>query len=208
MRVLIADDHAIVREGLRLILAESDTPFTVGEASNGATLLERVGAEAWDLVILDLSLPDRSGLDLLRDLRTMRPRLPVLILSMHAEEQYAVRALRSGAAGYLTKETASEQLLEAILRITRGGRYVTPAVAEALAAEISGEARSRPHELLSDREFEVLCLSGRGRTPTEIARQLDLSVKTVSTYRSRIVEKLGLRNHVEMILYAKEHELL
>ncbi len=208
MKILIADDHAIFREGLRLILAESGHPFEIGEASSGDELLAKVQRERWDIVILDISFPGSSGLELLRQVRVLQPSIPVLILSMHGEEQYAVRALRSGASGYLTKESASAELLKAIERIARGGRYVTPAVADALAAEIAGESSTQPHRLLSDREFEVLLLLARGKKPTEIAADLNLSVKTVSTYRSRILEKLRISNNAQIVHYAIEHRLI
>lgn len=208
MKILIADDHAIVRQGLKLILRESGNSFSVGEARNGEELLQRVGEAEWDVVILDISLPDQSGLEILKRLKALRPKLPVLILSMHGEEQYAVRALRSGASGYLTKESASEQLLQAIQKIHRGGRYVTPAVAESLVAEIAGDSSDQPHLLLSDREFEVLRLIVKGKTATEIASQLNISIKTVSTYRRRVLDKMGMTSMAQLIHYSIEHRLV
>ncbi|MGH9459159.1 MAG: response regulator [Thermoanaerobaculia bacterium] len=207
MRILIADDHAIFREGLRLVIRESGMQCEVGEAGDGDGLLEKVRDHDWDVLILDISFPGKSGLELLREVKAIRPRLPVLVLSMHAEEQYAVRALRSGASGYLMKESASDELLTAVDRIARGGRYLTPRVAEALAAEIAGEGTDDPHRLLSDRELEVLRLTARGTTPTEIASILGISIKTVSTYKSRILQKLGLDNTAQIIHYAIEHGL-
>lgn len=208
MRIMIADDHAIFREGLRLILMEGGDSFVIEEAASGEDLLDQARHSEWDVVILDISFPGRSGLEILRELKALRPRLPVLVLSMHAEEQYAIRALRGGASGYLRKESASDQLLEAIERVAGGGKYITPAVGEALAAEISGEIRSQSHQQLSDREFDVLCLTGKGKTPTEIAAILGLSIKTVSTYRARILEKMDLDNVAQLILYAIQHRLI
>jgi two-component system, NarL family, invasion response regulator UvrY len=208
MKVLIADDHAIFREGLRLILGESGRQFRVGEAANREELLERVQQDDWQVIILDISFPGCSGLELLHELKALRPAVPVLVLSMYAEEQYAVRALRSGAAGYLTKSGASDELLKAIEKLARGGRYVTPAVADLLAGEIAGDAQHETHRLLSDREFEVFLFIARGSTPTEIAACLNLSVKTVSTYRSRILEKMGFKTNARIIHYAIEHRLL
>jgi two-component system, NarL family, invasion response regulator UvrY len=208
MKVLIADDHAIFREGLRLILGESGRQFRVGEAANREELLERVQQDDWQVIILDISFPGCSGLELLRELKALRPAVPVLVLSMYAEEQYAVRALRSGAAGYLTKSGASDELLKAIEKLARGGRYVTPAVVDLLAGEIAGDAQHETHRLLSDREFEVFLSIARGSTPTEIAACLNLSVKTVSTYRSRILEKMGFKTNAQIIHYAIEHHLI
>ena len=208
VRVVLADDHAILREGLRRILADSGREFVVGEAANGQELLALVEKEqAWDLIILDLSFPDRSGLDILRDLKKLRPDLPVLILSMHAEEQYLIRALKLGASGYLTKESAADELLQAVMKVIAGGRYVTQALAEVLVGEIIRES-IEPHKILSEREREVLSLTARGSTGTEIAERLQISVKTVSTYRARILDKLGLRNNAELIRYAIQQDLL
>src|ERR1051326_5908645 len=187
MKILIADDHALLRQGLRLILVESGRSVEIGEASNGRELMAQLSC-AWDMLILDISFPDATGLELLREVEAARPALPVLVLSMHAEQQYAVRALRNGAAGYLTKESAPDELLRAIDKVARGGKYVTAGVAEALASEIAGDLTERTHQLLSDREYEVLCLIARGKRPAEIASQLKVSTKTVSTYRSRSEE--------------------
>lgn len=208
MKILIADDHSILRRGLRLILAGSRHTLEIGEAADGRELLQKVEEEPWDVLILDLSFPSESGLDMLRETKRIRPFMPVLVLSMHAEEQYAVRALRSGAAGYLTKESAPEELLRAVDKVAAGGRFVTVKVAEALAAEISGELYDSPERLLSDREFEVFRLIARGHSGSEIARQLGLSAKTVGTYRSRIKEKMGLTNNAEIIRYAVLHQLV
>jgi DNA-binding NarL/FixJ family response regulator len=207
MKILIADDHALLRQGLRLILVESGRSVEIGEASNGGELLAQLSCP-WDVLILDISFPDATGLELLREVKAVRPALPVLVLSMHAEQQYAVRALRNGAAGYLTKESAPDELLRAIDKVAMGGKYVTAGVAEALASEIAGDLAERTHQLLSDREYEVLCLIARGKRPAEIAAQLKVSTKTVSTYRSRILEKMGFSNNAEIVRYAIQHKLV
>lgn len=208
LSVLIADDHPIVRRGLRQILSDAPEIAVVGEASTPQETLDLARAQAWDVIVLDIGLPGRGGLDVLRTLKDEQPKRPVLILSMHAEDQYAVRSLKAGASGYLTKETAPEKLLEAIHKVTSGGRYVSPALAERLATAI-GEDASRPsHETLSDREFEVLRLIASGKAVGDIARELALSVKTISTYRARILEKTGLKNNAELMKYALHHGLV
>lgn len=207
IRVLIADDHAIVRRGIRELLAETPDIEVGAEAATPAEALERVRREPFDVAVLDLSLPGRGGLDLLAELKAERPELPVLILTMHPEDQYAVRALKAGAAGYLTKESAPEVLVDAVRRVAGGGRYVSPALAEKLALHIGGAAGSEPHEALSDREFQVLRLLAAGRTVGEIAEELSLSVKTVSTYRARVLRKMGLKTNAELMQYAFRHKL-
>jgi len=207
MRILIADDHPIVRRGLRQILIDAQDISVVGEADTEAAVLAQLREQEWDVLVLDLAMPGRGGLDVLKQVRAERPHLPVLILSMHPEEQYAVRALRAGADGYLTKEGAPEKLLEAIRKVASGGKYVSEQLAEQLAVEIARPGGRPPHEALSDRELQVLVLLGAGRTVSEIATQLSLSVKTVSTYRVRILEKTGLKNTAELIEYAVTHQL-
>lgn len=208
IRVLIADDHAIVRQGLRQILSETDDLVVAGEADDGAQALHLARSQQWDVFLLDVSMPNRNGIDTLKQLKKEFPRLPVLILSMHPEEQYAVRALKAGASGYLTKQSAPEQLVTAIRKVAGGKKYLSPAVAEQLADAIAGDGEQPPHELLSDREYEVLKLIAAGRPLTQIAEELNLAVATISTFRARIIEKTGLRSNAEMIRYGIEHGLL
>ena len=210
MKILIADDHAIVRRGLREILEEHFPDCEVGEAADAdATLTQAEGGD-WDLLLLDLSMPGRSGLDLLHHLRATRPKLPVLVLSVHPEEQYGLRVIRAGAAGYLNKEAAPEELVTAVRRVVAGGKYVGPALAEQLASSLQGGGPpdAEPHQRLSDREFQVLARIGQGRSVKEIAGELALSEKTVSTYRARVLEKLGLHTTADLIRYAHSHGLV
>jgi two-component system, NarL family, invasion response regulator UvrY len=208
IRVLIADDHAVVRRGLGHILTEKADMRVVGEAENVHELLALVREQPCDLVVLDVSMPGRSGLDVLKDMKQERPRLPVLILSMYPEDQYAVRALRAGAAGYLNKESAPEELVEAVRKVVAGRRYVSPLVAEKLACDLTSAGGGTPHETLSDREFQVMRLIGSGKSVTDIADELALSVKTVSTYRSRVLEKTGMKNNAELTHYAIQNRLV
>ncbi|MGH7682245.1 MAG: response regulator, partial [Candidatus Eiseniibacteriota bacterium] len=202
VRALVADDHAVVRRGLQALLAESREISATGEASSVQQTLEKLRSEPWDVLILDINLPDGSGLDLLQQLRQEFPSLPVLILTIYAEEQFAVRALRAGAAGYVTKETAAEDLLGAIRKVVAGGRYVSPALAERLVTLTDGKADRQPHELLSEREFQVFRTLASGRTVSQVAEALHLSVKTISTYRARIMAKMGLKTNAELTVYA------
>jgi DNA-binding NarL/FixJ family response regulator len=208
IRVLLADDHHVVRAGLRELLSGAEDITVAGEATDGHEALERVRNAEYDVAVLDMSMPGRSGIELIRLVKAERPRLKVLVLSMHSEEQYAVRALRAGASGYLTKDAAPDELIAAIRRVASGGAYVTPETAQRLALEASRDAGAAPHTLLSDREFQVLRLLADGRTVGEIARQLSLSVKTVSTHKTHVMEKMGLANAAELIRYALEHRLL
>lgn len=207
IRILIADDHELVRDGLKQIIAAGGDMQVTGEAASGDDALALVKAGSFDLALLDMSMPGLSGIDLIKRFKLERPKLPVLVLSMHGEHQYAARALKAGASGYLTKDSASEQLLKAIRKIAAGGVYITEAAAASL---VSGAAvRDTPsHTQLSDREFEVFCLLASGRGPTEIADQLNLSVKTVSTHKARILEKMNLSGVAELVRYALEHDLL
>jgi two-component system, NarL family, invasion response regulator UvrY len=207
LRILIGDDHPIVRAGLRQLLAAAGDIGEIAEAGDPQQILELARNASWDVIVLDLGLPGRGGLDVLRTLKQEQPRRPVLILSMHAEQQFALRALRAGASGYLTKETAGERLLEAVRRVADGGRYISPALAEQLAEAVTSGDRPR-HAGLSDREFEVLRMIAAGKTVGEIAELLSLSVKTVSGYRTRILEKTGLRNNAEIMRYALDHDLV
>ena len=206
IRVLLADDHQIVRDGLRRILAGQADLEVAGEAADGDEALALVRANDYDVAVLDLSMPGLSGLDLVKRLKLEKPKLRLLVLSMHAEQQYAVRALKAGASGYLTKDSASAQLIGALRKVAAGGVHVSEAAAAGLVSAASGDGP--PHARLSDREFEVLKLLAGGASPTDIARQLHLSVKTVSTHKTRLLEKLGLGGTAELVRYALEHKLL
>jgi DNA-binding NarL/FixJ family response regulator len=208
MKVLIADDHAVFRRGLRETLADTFSRVTFGEARTALETLEHVRRQDWDVVILDISMPGKSGLDILDDLKRLRPRLPILLLSMHPEQQFARRALKSGAAGYLTKDSVTEELKEAVKKIVGGGRYVSATLAEKLALDLREGADTPLHELLSDREFQVLRMIASGKTVKDIAEELSLSVKTVSTYRARILEKTGMKTNAELIRYALQTHLV
>ena len=208
IRVLIADDHAVVRQGLKQILGDTPEMLVAGEATNGQEALDRVRAEAWDVVVLDISLPDRSGLDILKELQSERPKLPVLVLSMYSEDQFAVRVLKAGARGYLTKDSAPDELVKAIRKVVSGGTYVSAFLAEKLAFEIGTDSSKLPHEALSDREFQVLRLIAAGKSVKEIAAELYLSVKTVSTYRARLLQKMNLETNAELIHYAIQNHLI
>ena len=208
IRILIADDHAILRRGLKEILADEFEGAVLDEAGNAQEVLAQVQSRAWDLLILDITMPGRSGLDLLREVQQFRPKLPVLILSMHPENQYAKRVLRAGAAGYMNKETAPKELVKAVRKVLAGGRYVSAALAEKLAADLAADVARLPHERLSDREFEVLRMIASGKTASQIAEELHLSVTTVSTYRARILEKMGMTNNAELMRYAMDSRLV
>ena len=200
VRILLVDDHAVVRRGIRSILEDELPGVVVSEAGSGDDALAAL-AEPFDAVVLNLSMPGRSGINLLAEIKHRWPKLPVLIMSLHAEEHFAVRALRAGAAGYLTKAAAPEALVEAVQKVTRGGRYISETVAERLAADLGGRA-STPHERLSDREFDVMRGIAQGSTVGEIATRMHLSVKTVSTYRARLLEKMGMATNAELTRYA------
>ena len=208
MRILIADDHAVFRRGLAETLGEAFSRVTFGEAKTAQETLEHVRRQDWDVVILDISMPGKSGLDILDDLHRLRPKLPVLLLSMHPEGQYARRALKSGAAGYLTKESVPEELKEAVRRVQAGGRYVSATLAETLAFDLRRAPDTPVHELLSDREFQVLRMIASGRTVKQIADEIALSVKTISTYRARILLKTGMKTTAELIRYALQTHLV
>ncbi len=210
IRILIVDDHTIVHRGLRQIVAEESDMVVAGEARTGQEGLALVQAQPWDLVVLDVSMPGRGGLDVLKELKQVRPKLPVLVLSMYPEEQYALRAMRLGASGYMTKESAPEELIGAIRKVVAGGRYVSASLAETLAGSLVADRQGeRPlHETLSDREYHVLRLIASGKTVTEIADELALSVKTISTYRSRVLEKMCMKTNAELTHYAISNRLV
>jgi len=202
IRVLIADDHPIVRRGLKQILGEEPDLAVLGEAESSDGVLRLLHQQECDVLVLDIDMPGRSGLGVLQDIREQRPHLPVLMMSVHPEEQFGVRAIKAGAAGYLNKESAPDSLVKAIRKVHAGGKYVSPALGEKLAAALQTDADRPRHEALSNREYEILCLLAAGRTATEIADDLDLSVKTISTYRTRILDKMRLRTNAELMHYA------
>lgn len=208
IKILIADDHAIVREGLKQIISETLDMAVVAEASNGEDVLEKVSANKYDVVLLDISMPGRSGLDILRQLKIEKPKLPIMMLSVHPEEQYAVRALRAGASGYLTKESAPDELIAAIRKISQGRKYVSSSLAEKLAYELGIDVKKLRHEVLSDREFQVMCMFASGKTVKEIAAELSISIPTIRTYRIRILEKMKMKNIAEIIHYAVKQGLV
>jgi len=208
IRVLLADDHAVVRAGLREILVDTGDIKVVGEAANGQEVLSRVREQEFDVVVLDMSMPGRSGIDLIKQVKGEKPKLRLLILSMHGEQQYAVRALKAGAAGYLTKDSAVDQLVAAIRRVAGGGAYISSETAERLAMDAARGTDAASHTCLSDREFQIFQLIAAGKSITGIARQLSLSVKTISTHKSRILDKMGFANQAELIRYAIENKLL
>jgi len=208
-RILIVDDHEVVRDGVKRIFDEQEPGMAVfGEASNGPEALRLVREEAWDVVVLDLTLDDRSGLEVLKELKQIRPKIPVLILSMHSEEQYARRAFKAGAAGYTTKDSPRAELVKAVNRVIEGGRYISPAMAEKLIVDIERGSDKPVHETLSDREFEVMRLIASGKTVGEIAELLSLSDKTISTYRARLLEKMRMKTSAELTHYALQNKLV
>ena len=208
IRMLVVDDHEVVRRGTRQVLAEGFPSATFGEAATAADALSRLTAERWDLLVLDINLPGRSGLEVLEDVRRQWPRLPVLVLSAYPEEEFAVRCLRLGAAGYLTKNSAADELVAASRKALEGGKYVTAALAERLAAVLGSGLRGEPHESLSGRELQVVRLVASGRSMKEIAAELSLSEKTIATYRARIAEKLGVSTNVELTRLALLNRLV
>ena len=207
IRILVADDHTIVREGLKQILAKHSDLQVAGEAANGNDVLHLVRDDKWDVLVTDMSMPGRNGLELIKLVKQTQPALPVLVLSMYDEEQYAVRAIRAGASGYLNKESASEQLVSAIRKVAAGGVYASAAVTQALFSTLRNNRGAQPHEQLSDRELQVLQMIAAGQSITEIAELLSLSPKTVSTHKSRMLEKMNMSNQAELIRYAIEHRL-
>jgi DNA-binding NarL/FixJ family response regulator len=207
-RILIADDHAIFREGLRQILEDVQDLAVVDEASRGHEVIEKVAKNDYDIILLDIAMPGMSGLDTLKLLRSQKPKMQVLILSMYPEDQYAVRAIKAGAAGYITKASASEELIDAIKKVSKGGRYISPAVAEKLLQDLEPEPGRPLHEKLSNREYQILCMIARGKTVGEIAVELFLSVKTVSTHRVHILEKMKMKSNAELTNYTLKNNLI
>jgi two-component system invasion response regulator UvrY len=208
IKILIADDHTVVREGLKQIVAETSDMVVSDEASNGHEVLNKALSSDYDVIVLDITMPGIHGLDVLKQIKSQKPALPVLVLSMHPEEQYAVRVLKAGAAGYLTKESASEELIAAIRKVSSGRKYITSSLAEKIASGLGTDAEKLPHEFLSDREYQVICMIAEGKTVKEIADELYLSVKTISTYRSRILEKTGMKTNAELTRYALQNSLI
>lgn len=208
LRILIADDHAVVRKGLRQILIEEFPTAEVVDVADAEDMIRQVMLSSWDVVVSDLNMPGRSGLDALQQIRTSHPHLPVLILSVHPEEQYAIRVLKAGAAGYLSKDSASDELVKAIHRVLLGKKYISQTIAEKLATSFSGDTAKPPQEYLSDREFEVMKLLASGKTISEIAEMLSLSVTTVSTYRARVMTKMNMKTNADLTKYALENKLL
>jgi DNA-binding NarL/FixJ family response regulator len=205
---LVADDHAIIRDGLKKILADTDDLVVAGEAANGNLALEKVRERDWHLLVLDLSMPGRNGIELIKLIKAERPRLPILVFSMHPEEQYAVRALRAGASGYLSKAEDSDLFLPALRKVAGGGVFISPKVAELLATDASPGGHPQSHTRLSTREYEIFTRIVHGRSLTDIAGEFSLSIKTISTHKTHILTKLGLSSQVDLVRYAIEHKLL
>lgn len=208
IKVLIADDHTILREGLKRILADAGDITVAGEAADGCGVLKAVSKKDFDVVLLDISMPGRNGLDIIKDIRDYNAKSAVLVLSTFPEEQYAIRVLKAGGSGYLTKESASENLIEAIRKVSKGGRYVSPLIAEMLAFDFSGEIKKTPHEKLANREYQVMCMIASGKAVSDIARELSLSVKTISANRARILSKMSMKNNAEITHYAIKEGLV
>jgi DNA-binding NarL/FixJ family response regulator len=208
LKFLVVDDHAIVCRGLTQVIADEWQDAEVQETATGQGAIDAVRQCQWNMIILDVNLPDKNGIEVLKDLKAVKPALPVLVLSHHSETQYAARAYKAGAAAYLTKDRAPEELVAAIRKALAGGRYVSPSFAESLAGRLTGDFVALPHEILSDREHLVLCLLAQGKTVSAIAQDLSLSVNTISTYRARLLSKLHVQNNAELMRYAFDHELV
>jgi DNA-binding NarL/FixJ family response regulator len=207
-RILIVDDHAVVRQGVKQVLSARFEQAVLGEAKNAEEMLDQIRKNPWDAVVLDIGLPDRSGLDVLVDIKKISPKLPVLALSAYPEDQLAVRLLKTGASGYLSKLSASEELVTALTKILAGGKYVSASLAERLALNLEETVEQLPHESLSDREYQILCMLAGGKTTTEISKELILAASTVSTYRTRVFRKLRLKKRSELVRYALHHRLI
>jgi DNA-binding NarL/FixJ family response regulator len=208
IKILIADDHPIVRQGFKQVLSDTPDLVVADEAGNGQEVLSLVSKKDYDVILLDISMPGKNGLEVLKELKVVSPKTPVLILSIYPEEQYAIRALKAGASGYLTKASAPEELISAIRKVSRGGKYVSSSLAEKIAYQLDGDSERAPHETLSDREYQILLMIASGKTVSDIAGEMCLSVKTVSTYRSRIIDKMKLKNNAELTTYAIRNKLV
>ncbi len=208
MKILLTDDHVVVRQGLKLILADHFKRAQFGEARNAAEAIDKVQQNGWDVVILDINMPGRGGLETLKEIKRLKPKVPVLILSMNPEDQFAVRMLKAGAAGYLTKESAGNELVGAIEKVVNGGRYISGSLAERMASYLDMDVQKPPHERLSDREFLILRMLASGKTVSQIGRELNLSVKTISTYRTRLLQKMDMKNNAEVTHYAMQNGLV
>ena len=208
LKILVADDHEVVRKGLMKVLAESLQPIKVEEARNGQEAVSKVWKSEYDLVVLDIKMPGKNGLDALKEIKQHRPKLPVVILSMHPEEQFAIRAIRAGASGYLTKECAGDELVLAIRKALKGEKYISGSLAQILASELDSDSEKLPHENLSDREFQVMLMIASGKPVGAIAKELNLSVKTISSYRTNILLKTRMKNNAEITHYAIQNKLV
>jgi DNA-binding NarL/FixJ family response regulator len=208
LRVLVADDHEVVRKGLMKVLAETLQPIKIDEARNGQEAVSKVWKSEYDLVVLDLKMPGKSGLDVLKEIKDHRPKLPVMILSMHPEEQFAIRAIRAGASGYLTKDCAGDEMVLAMRKVLKGEKYISGSLAQILAGELDSDPEKPPHEILSDREFQVMLMIASGKPVGAIAKELCLSVKTISSYRTNILLKMKMKNNAEITHYAMQNKLV
>ena len=206
--VLIADDHTLLREGLKQILASTPDIVVADEAGDGKEILKKAGERDYDVILLDIALPGRNGIDICKQLKSIKPYLNILMLSMYPEEQFALRSLRAGAAGYLTKKSVSTELIIAIRRVSKGERHISTSLAEALASDLTNRASKPAHEILSDREYEIMCMIATGKTITEIARELSLSINTISTHRARLLKKMNLKTNAELTYYAFQNRLV
>lgn len=208
IKIVIADDHDIVRAGLKQIIADEEDMEVAGEANSGEKLIELIKKNDYDVVLLDLKMSGMNGIEVMKHIKAIKPSIPVIVLSMHAEDQYAVRTIKAGASGYITKETAGDNLISAVKRVVSGGKYISPTLAETLAESVAGGGSELPHENLTDREFQVLCMIASGKTVSEIGSELFLSVKTISTYRQRILEKMNMKNNSELTHYVIKNNIL
>ena len=208
IKILVADDHAIVREGLKQIVAEESDMIVAGEAPNATELFTFINNESWDIIVLDINMPGKSGLEALKEIKIQHPKIPVLILSMFGEDQYGIRAIKAGASGYLKKVSAPNELVSAIRKIVNGGKYINPSLAEKLADIVDKRSSELPHDYLSDREYQIMCSIASGKSAEEIADELALSIHTIYTYRNRILEKMSLKSNVELTQYAIQNKLI
>lgn len=208
IKIVIADDHDIVRAGLKQIIADEEDMEVAGEANSGEKLIELIKKNEYDVVLLDLKMSGMNGIEVMKHIKSIKPSVPIIVLSMHAEDQYAVRTIKAGASGYITKETAGDNLISAVRRVASGGKYISPTLAETLAESVAGGGSELPHENLTDREFQVLCMIASGKTVSEIGSELFLSVKTISTYRQRILEKMNMKNNSELTHYVIKNNIL